>query len=263
MDARTRALGDGRDLSLRADVRGDGLARSEPADRSRGLAAPTDARHAGGALSATVDLARSGDGAPTTPRRRYYHHEALGLTQWELPTDEPARPSEQPVDDDHSRAVEAPDDASRHSFEQQAPASAPSPGPKRQSGAPPKRNKDYLALADAYRLEKQYRELEGRPTCVMCHRRPCEDVLFPCEHKCVCRACLRTNGIGESREEGKWCLCPLCCGEIKRIFPHDGSEVKRYWNWVLEARAGAELSVSDEARFGLMLAAAGPRSYAL
>ena len=68
----------------------------------------------------------------------------------------------------------------------------------------------------------------------MCHRNPCHDVLFPCEHKCVCRSCLQTNGIGESREEGKWPLCPLCCQEIKRILPSDGREVEKYWNWVLE-----------------------------
>lgn len=156
----------------------------------------------------------------------YYHHEALNLTQWEVPTEQTAYATQE--DEDQSRAVEAPEDSSIESWEA-APAS-----PKLRKPKPRKQNKDYVQLADAYKLEAQYRKLDGHPTCVMCHRNPVHDVLFPCEHKCVCRGCLRENGIGESREEGKWPLCPLCCGEIKRILPHDGREVERYWSWVLE-----------------------------
>ena len=152
----------------------------------------------------------------------YYHHEALNVTQWEFPSSDQAYEEE-----DVSRAVEAPEDDSIESWEVAAPAPSKKIKPRKQ-------NKDYIALADAYKLEKQYRDLKSLPTCVMCHRNPCHDVLFPCEHKCVCRSCLQTNGIGESREEGKWPLCPLCCQEIKRILPSDGREVEKYWNWVLE-----------------------------
>ena len=156
----------------------------------------------------------------------YYHHEALNVTQWEFPSANQAYEAE---DEDVSRAVEAPEDDSIESWEV---ARSPADAPKKIK--PRKQNKDYIALADAYKLEKQYRDLKSLPTCVMCHRNPCHDVLFPCEHKCVCRSCLQTNGIGESREEGKWPLCPLCCQEIKRILPSDGREVEKYWNWVLE-----------------------------
>ena len=185
----------------------------------------------------------------------YYHHAKTDTTQWEVPTTQPLSPSNG-VDDDCSRSVDPPEGSDKSDTPGASPGAAPStlcdpdadvarpPAGQRKSkkkgagGAVPtlKRNKDYVALARAYALEKAYRVLDAEPTCVMCHSQPCHDVIFPCEHKCVCRGCLVLNGIGESRDEGKWCLCPLCCGEIKRILPHDGSEVDKYWKWVLEVR---------------------------
>ena len=72
--------------------------------------------------------------------------------------------------------------------------------------------------------------------CVMCRTQRCFDVIFPCEHMCVCRDCMRRNCIGEPTTEGAWAFCPLCCGEIKRILVQDGAEVEKYWAWVEEVK---------------------------
>ena len=88
----------------------------------------------------------------------------------------------------------------------------------------PKR--DYSEMARVYKQQRVYRVLTGSPVCVVCRRERCVDVLFPCEHKCVCRSCLG--------DFSAW--CPLCCGEVKRVLPHDGQEREKYWDWVLAVR---------------------------
>lgn len=170
----------------------------------------------------------------------YYHNEHTDATQWDFPTLPAAAAAPgAPVDDDGSRSVDPPADEAPATPESDSPPAANralADAGADDKPAPLKRNKDYVALANAYRVERDYRDLGATPTCVMCHAQPCYDVLFPCEHKCVCRGCMVLNDIGESRDEGKWCLCPLCCGEIKRIIPHDGAEVDTYWKWVLEIK---------------------------
>ena len=56
------------------------------------------------------------------------------------------------------------------------------------------------------------------------------------QHMCVCRGCMQRNSIGEPTQEGAWNFCPLCCGEIKKILPKDGTEVQKYWAWVEEVK---------------------------
>lgn len=94
---------------------------------------------------------------------------------------------------------------------------------------------DYLALVGIYASEREYRDLDGEPMCCLCKAERCKDVLFPCEHKCVCRKCLFST-ISTQQQGPLGGLCPLCSGEIKRIFPHDGHEREKYWSWVYEIR---------------------------
>lgn len=56
---------------------------------------------------------------------------------------------------------------------------------------------DYDYLASEYRRMAQYRDLAGSQLCAMCLKNSCEDVLFPCQHKCICPDCMKTNDIGD------------------------------------------------------------------
>jgi hypothetical protein len=101
------------------------------------------------------------------------------------------------------------------------------------------RNQDYLGLARMYKLQRPYSDHNFKATCVLCHQRPSQDVFFPCEHRCVCRACIKSERVVEdrlmSKTLGGYCLCPLCATTIKRILPHEhGREVTRYRAWVEE-----------------------------
>jgi hypothetical protein len=101
------------------------------------------------------------------------------------------------------------------------------------------RNQDYLGLARMYKLQRPYSDHHFKATCVLCHQRPSRDVFFPCEHRCVCPECLKSERFVEDRlmnkTAGGYCMCPLCATTIKRILPHEnGKEVAKYWAWVEE-----------------------------
>lgn len=101
------------------------------------------------------------------------------------------------------------------------------------------RNQDYLGLAYIYKLHRPYSDHNYKATCVLCHQRPSQDVFFPCEHRCVCRLCIKNECFVEdrlmSKTAGGYCMCPLCATTIKRILPHEnGKEVQKYWEWVEE-----------------------------
>jgi hypothetical protein len=91
---------------------------------------------------------------------------------------------------------------------------------------------DYVALARQYPKERKYMNKTGSLKCVLCRSPECIDVLFPCEHRCLCRSCLRREGIVEdsklqndSKMDG-FCNCPLCMSIIKKILPNEnGKEV--------------------------------------
>jgi len=101
------------------------------------------------------------------------------------------------------------------------------------------RNQDYLALAYVYKLHRPYSDHNYRAVCVICHQRPAQDVFFPCEHRCVCRVCIKSEKFVEDRQmgrtEGGYNMCPLCASTVKRILPHEhGKEAEKYWQWVEE-----------------------------
>lgn len=104
-----------------------------------------------------------------------------------------------------------------------------------------KRNVDYVGMANEYKNTSSYRKLDGNQTCLVCYKGKSSHVLFPCGHKCVCTACMKSNRLADSVPKknargDKWRLCPLCCEEIKRILPHDGFEYEKYWDWVNEVK---------------------------
>ena len=101
------------------------------------------------------------------------------------------------------------------------------------------RNQDYLGLAYIYKMQRPYSDHNYKAVCVLCHQRLAQDVFFPCEHRCVCRACIKSERFVEDRAMGKteggYNMCPLCATTIKRVLPHEhGKEVAKYWEWVEE-----------------------------
>lgn len=101
------------------------------------------------------------------------------------------------------------------------------------------RNQDYLGLAYLYKIQRPYSDHNYKAVCVLCHQRPAQDVFFPCEHRCVCRSCIKSERFVEDRlmakTEGGYNMCPLCASTIKRVLPHEhGKEVAKYWAWVEE-----------------------------
>lgn len=101
------------------------------------------------------------------------------------------------------------------------------------------RNQDYLGLAREYKFHRKFSDPRSNPACVLCHSRSSKDVFFPCEHRCVCRECIRKENFCDERElqnrKDGYSLCPLCANAIKIIIPFDhGREVAKYWAWVEE-----------------------------
>ena len=101
------------------------------------------------------------------------------------------------------------------------------------------RNQDYLGLAYIYKIQRPYSDHNYKAVCVLCHQRPAQDVFFPCEHRCVCRSCIKSERFVEDRlmakTEGGYNMCPLCACTIKLVLPHEhGKEVAKYWDWVEE-----------------------------
>lgn len=101
------------------------------------------------------------------------------------------------------------------------------------------KNQDYLGLAAQYKQTRPYSDPNFYAVCVLCNVHEAEDVFFPCEHRCVCRACLqREHIVSESMMKNQvdgHCYCSLCATVIKLILPAEcGLEVDKYWDWVYE-----------------------------
>ena len=153
----------------------------------------------------------------------YYHHAASGTTSWEFPAHDIApaattlfsglatAPADAAADADADAAWTAfcggggPGAAAAAA--KTAPAPVPAPqfkadfggggGPGADDDEEPK--KDYAQMARDYIHQKKYRDHAAQHRCVLCRAAECEDVLFPCEHKCICRGCQREHGIGDGR----------------------------------------------------------------
>jgi hypothetical protein len=97
---------------------------------------------------------------------------------------------------------------------------------------------DYLNLARIYKLERPYSDPNSLLACILCHEEHANVVFFPCQHRCICKACLVKENIcteGQFTKAGGYCNCSLCAAVIKHILPFEhGAEVERYWQWVLQ-----------------------------
>jgi hypothetical protein len=106
---------------------------------------------------------------------------------------------------------------------------------------PAKLTHDYEHLANLYKFQRKYMDAVGPLKCVLCQERLCSDVLFPCQHRCVCPECIVLHQVCEHQHMGLvkdgHFNCPLCGEIIKRIIPSaGGSEVDQYWEWVLAVK---------------------------
>ena len=99
-------------------------------------------------------------------------------------------------------------------------------------------SKDYIGLAKIYHLEKEYRQKKRNIKCILCFQNMCSEVFFPCEHMCVCKACIQKENICEEfslQHDDGFPYCPLCNSVIKKIIRYEkGKEVEKYWDWVYE-----------------------------
>ena len=100
-------------------------------------------------------------------------------------------------------------------------------------------SQNYDHLAEMYRAQRAYADPTDDLTCVLCRKRLCTDVLFPCQHRCLCPECIVVEQVVEHHHmalvPNSHCNCPLCGAVIKKIIPSTGGgEVDEYWNWVCE-----------------------------
>ena len=104
-------------------------------------------------------------------------------------------------------------------------------------------SQDYLNLARIHKMQVPFysSNIQSRPLCVLCNKEGPLDVLFPCEHRAVCRTCIKKEGVVPIHDMNKvpngHCNCPLCNSIIKLILPWErGDEVEKYWQWIEEVK---------------------------
>ncbi|KAK1932410.1 hypothetical protein P3T76_011994 [Phytophthora citrophthora] len=105
-----------------------------------------------------------------------------------------------------------------------------------------KRVNNYKALASSFRQLMPYaRRPDGTYppsiTCIMCSKGKPTSVFFPCQHMCVCSACIESNDMSpDCSMHLERCVCPVCSTDIGIILPHSGTEEDDYWRWVLSTK---------------------------
>ena len=74
----------------------------------------------------------------------------------------------------------------------------------------------------------------------MCKQGKSTKVFFPCQHACVCDACIRQHDIGVlDRRDPRartWNACPVCVEEIKRVVPLHNASHAEYVGWLHEVK---------------------------
>lgn len=106
-------------------------------------------------------------------------------------------------------------------------------------------SRDYIAMAQQYQKFLPYSSHSFDPNtkCILCSLGTPDDILFPCNHRCVCRNCLSlpplslqfnlTKAGKRPRLGSEKVFCPLCNSFVKQIIPVNGmgTEEKEYWDW--------------------------------
>lgn len=171
-------------------------------------------------------------------QQHYYVHSSSGVSQWEFPSEntfiyepkESRYPGKAVENINYNRTVLP---------YQRAESAFPTNEEESLEDMTLDRKKDYIGFAMKYKIERPYADPNFKAPCVICERRICSQVFYPCEHKCVCNSCIKSNKICEEREFsiglGDHCNCSLCGSVILRIFLSEGGdEAVRYWAWVYE-----------------------------
>ena len=108
---------------------------------------------------------------------------------------------------------------------------------------------NYIEYANKYKLQRPYMDKYKRIICILCLKNDCQDILYPCQHRCICRKCIKAHHIVEynylhtinhktklthsNGSESVSCNCPLCGTIIQRILVNErGVEAEQYWSWV-------------------------------
>jgi hypothetical protein len=76
------------------------------------------------------------------------------------------------------------------------------------------------------------------PTCVSCLTKRSKNVIFPCEHLCLCNACLDTAPK----------QCPLCKCSVHVVLHYTGNVIDEYWKWVDEVKSPLTTSFMENFR---------------
>ena len=94
-------------------------------------------------------------------------------------------------------------------------------------------NQDYLALAREYIRLKPYTGHSHKTVCVFCAKAEANIVFFPCEHRCVCKSCVKIEKICEDRMLSSISHghnnCPVCAQIIKLMLPHENGKVRHIY----------------------------------
>ena len=118
-------------------------------------------------------------------------------------------------------------------------AAAINPSASTKNEAPPVHEKsarltiDYLQLAANYRRYEQYRSSSSQREnrCIICRKEAttCCKVFYPCQHSCVCDACILRHRIRPGHSK-----CPLCKkGAIQLILKNRGGRERgQYDDWL-------------------------------
>ena len=101
--------------------------------------------------------------------------------------------------------------------------------------------KDYSKLSKDFVVASRYHlhvcSRKRYPTCVTCKTKRSEKVIFPCEHLCLCTACLGRDGIPTQ--------CPICKSAVHVVFEHTDDAIDRYWLWVDEGKSPLTASFTE------------------
>lgn len=167
--------------------------------------------------------------------QNYYYAHISGITQWEKPIEKPIKIKPEIIKNKSVRKKgKIVPELDFVNGDQPFDTDADDPIQEENVGG---KTIDYLHIAETYKFQRKYMEPGVLIRCVLCKVNPCEDVLFPCQHRCICRNCMAYEKVKEFGSHGPsdFINCPLCGEIIKKILPHEnGEEEEKYWKWVLE-----------------------------
>jgi len=103
-------------------------------------------------------------------------------------------------------------------------------------------SKNYAKLAKDFVATSSYQvdSMRRREPCVRCFKKRSKNVIFPCEHLCLCNACV------ESAPK----QCPLCNCSVHIILSYSSGNARdEYWKWSDEVTSPLTTSFAENFRF--------------